>query len=215
MLDQLRHSQGEYNFAGQYQQAPAPLGGGMVKLAWFKQYTTNDQPDKFEMVFQSWDTANKATELNDYSVCTTWGLKEKKLYLLDVLRRRMEYPELKRAIRDHATQFRPTNILIEDKASGTQLIQDLIHEGLYGITRYMPIVDKVMRLHATTNTIENGFVYLPEKASWLPEYLHELTTFPNGKYDDQADSTSQALDWIKDRSSEPGILLGYGSKPAK
>jgi predicted phage terminase large subunit-like protein len=102
------------------------------------------------MVFQSWNTAHKATELNDFSVCTTWGLKEKKLYLLlDVLRRRMEYPEPKRAIRDHTTQFRPTNILIEDKASGTQLIQDLICEGLYGITRYMPTVDKVMRLHST------------------------------------------------------------------
>ncbi len=198
VLDQLRHAQGEYNFAGQYQQAPAPLGGGMVKVSWFKKYTAADLPDTFETVFQSWDTANKATELNDYSVCTTWGLKEKKLYLLNVLRRRMEYPELKRAIRDHVAEFRAKNILIEDKASGTQLIQDLIHEGVHGVTRYAPKIDKIMRLHSTTNTIENGFVFLPEKAPWLTEYLHELTTFPNGKYDDQADSTSQALDWIKD-----------------
>ena len=69
----------------------------------------------------------------------------------------------------------------DQKALGTQFIQDLTHEGLYGITRYMPKVDKIMRLHSTTNTIENGLVYLPEKASWLPEYLHELMTFPNGK----------------------------------
>jgi predicted phage terminase large subunit-like protein len=206
VLDQLRHTQGEYNFAGQYQQTPAPLGGGMVKVSWFKRYATADLPATFETVFQSWDTANKATELNDYSVCTTWGLKNRKLYLLNVLRRRMEFPELKRAIRDHAGEFRAKNILIEDKASGTQLIQALNHEGVHEVTRYVPKMDKIMRLHSTTNTIENGFVYLPEKAAWLAEYLHELTTFPNGKYDDQADSTSQALDWIKDRSSELGCV---------
>jgi predicted phage terminase large subunit-like protein len=205
VLDRLRQVLGEYNFAGQYQQAPAPLGGGMVKVPWFKKYTPADLPNPFETVFQSWDTANKATELNDYSVCTTWGYKEKKLYLLNVLRRRMEYPELKRMIRDHAAEFQAKNILIEDKASGTQLIQELIHEGVYGATRYVPRADKIMRLHLATSTIENGFVYLPEKAPWLAEYLHELAIFPNGKYDDQADSTSQALDWIKDRTTE----LGY------
>ena len=58
-------------------------------------------------------------------------------------------------------------------------------------------MDKIMRMHAVTSTIENGFVHLPDKAAWLGEYLHELTTFPKGKYDDQADSTSQALDWLK------------------
>jgi len=202
VLDQIRHSQGEYNFASQYQQSPAPLGGGMVKVSWFKTYTAADRPEAFETVFQSWDTANKAAELNDYSVCTTWGLKEKKLYLLNVFRRRMEYPELKRTIRDHAAEFHAGNILIEDKASGTQLIQDLKHEGVHGVTPYVPKSNKIMRLHFTTSTIENGFVYLPETAAWLAEYLHELTTFPNGKYDDQADSTSQALDWVRDRLSE-------------
>lgn len=202
VLEQLRHAQGEYNFAGQYQQAPAPLGGGIVKVSWFKTYADADLPDTFEIVFQSYDTANKATELNDYTACTTWGLKEKKLYLLNVLRRRMEYPELKRTIRGHAAEFRAGIILIEDRASGTQLIQELIHDGVPGVTRYVPKGDKIMRLRFTTNIIENGSVFLPENAVWLPEYLHELTTFPKGNYDDQADSTSQALDWIKDRLSE-------------
>jgi predicted phage terminase large subunit-like protein len=201
-LNKLRHALGEYNFAGQYQQTPAPLGGGLVKFAWFKKYAAADLPAPFEMVFQSWDTANKATELNDYSVCTTWGLKDKKLYLLNVLRCRMEYPELHRAIRDHAAEFHPGNILIEDRASGTQLIQELIREGVYGVTPYAPKLDKIMRLQSTTSTIENGFVFLPEKAPWLAEYLHELTIFPNGKHDDQADSTSQALDWIKGNFAE-------------
>jgi phage terminase large subunit-like protein len=64
-------------------------------------------------------------------------------------------------------------------------------------------MDKIMRMHSVTSTIENGFVHLPEKAAWLGEYLHELATFPKGKYDDQADSTSQALDWFKKQYMTP------------
>jgi len=63
-----------------------------------------------------------------------------------------------------------------------------------------------MRLHSVTSTIENGFVYLPDKAEWLAEYLHEMTSFPKGKFDDQCDSTSQALDWIKTGSKCDGFF---------
>jgi len=197
LLNRIRETLGEYNFAGQYQQAPAPLGGGLVKAEWFKTYTTADVPAKFEMIIQSWDTANKPTELSDYSACTTWGIKEKHVYLLHVLRKRLNYPELKRAVVEQARAFSPQTILIEDKASGTQLIQELISEGLHAIKKYDPANQKTMRMNSVTSTIENGFVHLPDKAAWLGEYLHELTSFPNGKYDDQVDSTSQALDWIK------------------
>ena len=62
-----------------------------------------------------------------------------------------------------------------------------------------------MRMHSVTSTIENGFVHLPEKAPWLGEYLHELATFPKGKYDDQADSTSQALEWFKQQYMTPRV----------
>lgn len=209
ILEQLRETQGEYNFAGQYQQSPAPLGGGMVKRAWFRSYTPADRPERFDFVFQSWDTANKASELSDYSVCTTWGVKQKSLYLLHVLRRKMEYPELKRQLCAHATEWAPRNVLIEDKASGTQLVQELIQEGMHGVTRCQSKLEKIMRLHTVTSMIENGFVYLPEKASWLAQYVHELVTFPNGKHDDQTDSTSQALNWIKRSLWEPGILQYY------
>jgi predicted phage terminase large subunit-like protein len=205
ILQNIRETQGEYNFAGQYQQAPAPLGGGIVKAGWFKTYSPNELPPKFEMVFQSWDTANKPTELSDYSVCTTWGVKEKHIYLLHVLRRRMGYPALKRAVTEQAEAFRPKEIVIEDKASGTQLIQELVHDGVHGVRRYEPTMDKIMRLHTVSSTIENGFVHLPEKAEWLAEYLHELTTFPKGKHDDQADSTSQALDWVRQGYWGPGM----------
>jgi predicted phage terminase large subunit-like protein len=203
MLEQIRRTIGEYNFAGQYQQAPSPLGGGLVKQAWFRHYAASELPQTFERVVQSWDTANKATELSDFSVCTSWGIAGKDLYLIDVLRRRMEYPELKRSVREQYERFRPSAVLIEDKASGTQLIQELIREGLYAVTRYQPQCDKVMRMHAQTAMIENGFVRLPERAPWLASYLHELTVFPNGKHDDQVDSTAQMLDWFKRAGQEP------------
>jgi predicted phage terminase large subunit-like protein len=197
VLEHLRHTIGEYNFAGQYQQRPAPAGGGMVKREWFKTYVPGEQPARFDLIFQSWDTANKSTELSDYSVCTTWGRKGKNLFLLHVFRRRLDFPDLRRTIVCLASQYGARNILIEDKASGTQLIQDLIRDGFHSVTRYEPKMDKIMRLHSVTCTIENGLVFLPAKAEWLDEYLHEITTFPHGKFDDQTDSTSQALDWAR------------------
>jgi DNA-binding MarR family transcriptional regulator len=101
----------------------SPQGGGMVKAAWFRSYAANERPEKFDRVVQSWDTANKASELSDFSVCTSWGIKGKDLYLLHVLRKRMEYPELKRAVRQQRDAFEASVVLIEDKASGTQEVR--------------------------------------------------------------------------------------------
>jgi predicted phage terminase large subunit-like protein len=205
-LDRIRRTIGEYNFAGQYQQSPAPLGGGLVKAEWFKRYRENERPERFDRIIQSWDTANKATELSDFSVCTTWGVRGKDLFLLGLFRRRLEYPALKRAVREQQSLFNASEVLIEDKASGTQLIQELIHDGCHGVTRYQPTIDKTMRLHAQTAMIENGFVYIPEAAPWLDEYLHEMTVFPKGKHDDQVDSTAQFLDWFKTPMPNWGIF---------
>jgi predicted phage terminase large subunit-like protein len=207
-LDRIRRTIGEYNFAGQYQQSPAPLGGGLVKAEWFKRYRENERPERFDRIVQSWDTANKATELSDFSVCTTWGVKGKNLFLLAVFRRRLEYPALKRAVREQQSLFAANEVLIEDKASGTQLIQELITDGCHAVTRYQPTCDKIMRLNAQTAMIEN-FVHLPETAPWLDEYLHELTVFPKGKHDDQVDSTAQFLDWFKKPFPGQGIFEFY------
>jgi predicted phage terminase large subunit-like protein len=215
VLASIREVQGEYNFSGQYQQSPAPLGGGMIREAWFKFYSDADTPGKFGLIFQSWDTANKPTELSDFSVCTTWGVRDNHLYLLHVFRKRVGYPALKRAVLEQAKAFSAKTVVIEDKASGTQLIQDLIGEGLHSIQKYEPTMEKIMRLHSVTSTIENGFCHLPEKAEWLAEYLHELATFPKGKFDDQVDSTSQGLDWFKNSSSNDVLgLIGFYKREA-
>jgi phage terminase large subunit-like protein len=145
ILDRIRRTIGEYNFAGEYQHAPAPQGGGMIKSAWFRSYAANKRPDSFGRIVQSWDTANKASELSDFSVCTTWGMRGKDLFLLHVLRERTEYPELKRAVCEQARAFDTNVVLIEDKASGTQLIQELVADGLHAVTRYQPRADKIMR----------------------------------------------------------------------
>jgi predicted phage terminase large subunit-like protein len=215
ILSRMREIQGEYNFGGQYQQSPSPLGGGMIKTHWFKTYTSAELPKEFEFVFQSWDTANKSSELSDYSVCTTWGVYENQLFLLHVLRKRLDYPDLRRVVKQHAEVFKSKNILIEDKASGTQLIQDLQADGVHGTTRYEPQMEKIMRMHSVSSTIENGFVHIPVQAEWLPEFLHELSAFPKGKYDDQVDSTSQALDWSKQGIDRLGVIEWEKKKVAE
>jgi predicted phage terminase large subunit-like protein len=207
----IRQTIGEYNFTSQYQQDPSPPGGAMVKTGWLKFFELGEQPAEFSRIVQSWDTANKATELSDFSVCTTWGVLYKQYYLLDVFRRKLNYPDLKRAVLELAKNHGARTIVIEDKASGTQLIQDLRFEGLLGIIEYKPPpgTDKVMRMHAQTAMFENGLVFLPRTASWLPDFVHELTGFPGTRHDDQVDSTTQFLDYIRgDHSLEVWIKLG-------
>jgi predicted phage terminase large subunit-like protein len=194
-LDTIHRTIGTYNFASQYQQNPVPLEGVIIKRDWLQYYEPHQCPSTFSCILQSWDTANKSGELNDFSVCTTWGAILDSYYLLDVFRKRLNYPELKRAVREKAKQHQASIILIEDKASGTQLIQDLGIEGLCGVRPYLPPpgADKLLRLYSQSAEFESGRVFLPRSAPWLADYLQELLAFPGSKYDDQVDSTTQAL----------------------
>ena len=211
VLESIRATIGETNFAPQYLMRPAPAGGAMIKAAWFARYPSS-APPPFDRVIQSWDTANTVSELADHSVCTTWGLKGPHFYLLNVLRKKLAFPDLKRAVVEQSRLFSPEAILIEDKASGTQLIQDLIHEGLSRVRGVKPEGDKTMRAHAQSATIENGFVHLPTEAHWLADYLAEFAVFPSGRHDDQVDSTMQALAWAKVRPKAQGMIDYWGKK---
>ena len=192
-LADIRQTVGEAVWATQYQQRPAPAGGGLVKDVWFKRYEDSELPSRFDRIVQSWDTANTVEQWSDYSVCTTWGVKGRHVYLLHVFRARLIYPDLKRAVLSQAAMHKATAVFIEDHASGTQLIQELRRDGFGLIRAVKPTGDKKTRMVNQTALIENGFVHIPTKAPWLDEYLHELAMFPNGKYADQVDSTSQAL----------------------
>ncbi len=193
VLNETRLTIGEAQWASQYQQRPAPAGGGMVKEIWFRRFSPSDVPEHWDSVFQSWDTASTMAEWSAYSVCTTWGVRGKSVYLLDVYRARLLYPDLKKKVVELAARFGASRIIIEDNASGTPLIQDLRRDNQRGVEAFKPDGDKEMRMAAQAALIEQGAVYLPREAPWLAEFLHELVMFPNAKYRDQVDSTSQAL----------------------
>src|SRR5215510_11915441 len=161
-LEIHRRAMTDYNFTAQYQQNPQPPSGNIVKREWLKFYGPHDLPEKFDQILQSWDTANKDSELANFSVCTTWGLKDQRMYLLDVFRSKLNFPELKRAVRRLADLHHADVVLVEDKASGTSLIQELRADGFPKVQAAPAIEgDKIMRLHAQTAKIEGGFVRFP------------------------------------------------------
>lgn len=208
VLENTRQGMTEYNFAAQYQQNPQPLSGNIVKRDWLKFYAPEEKPDNFDMILQSWDTANKDTELANFSVCTTWGVKGRTAYLLHVFRKKLEFPDLKKAVRDVATNHKATVVLVEDKASGSSLIQELRAEG-FSIVQAAPALegDKITRLNAQTAKIEGGFVLFPKKADWLEVYLGELLSFPSHKFSDQVDLTVFALAWIAANPKWAGTFI--------
>ncbi|MBF0563418.1 MAG: phage terminase large subunit [Alphaproteobacteria bacterium] len=208
-LEWLRAEQrkiGESTFAGQYQQSPAPKGGGVIKRDWFKMCPPHPIPAQFGRVIQSWDTASMTSDHAAFSVCTTWGVitrfipgseLEVEIHLLDVLRDKMTYSNLKRAVIAKYHRFRPAEILIEQAGSGIQLLQEFVKTAL-PVRACPPQRNKASRMETQTDLIEGGRVFLPATAAWLADYLDEMTKFPKGKYNDQVDSTSQALAFIKE-----------------
>lgn len=208
-LNAIHAAMGEAKFQAQYQQNPLPPAGIYVKPQWFKTYV--DAPPNPDLIFQSWDTASKVENQHDFSVCTTWAIAEKHAYLIDVFRRKLEFPDLKREVHAHAQRFNAENVLIEDTVSGTALIQQLREEGMSIVSAVTVKGEKEMRFMAQTAKIEGGFVHLPRDAHWRDAYVAELTSFPNGAHDDQVDSTTNALKWLSDRSEVPwsGLLRYY------
>ena len=203
-VERMKRDMGSYAWAGQYQQRPAPAEGGIFKADWFRRYAA-PQP-AYEQIVQSWDTANKPSQINDPSCCTTWGVRPDGFDLLQVLVRRLEYPDLKRLVRSQALAFEASAVLIEDKASGQQLLQDLGRETQLPLIGITPVADKITRARAVSALVEAGKVALPTHAAWLTDYEAELMTFPNAANDDQVDSTTQFLNWQKSRgASAPRI----------
>jgi predicted phage terminase large subunit-like protein len=207
-LEQLRQSMSEHHFSAQYQQNPTPREGNMIKAGWLKFYEPGKEPAKFQRIFQSWDTANKAGEMNDYSVCTIWGVVGKIYYLLDVFRKKLIYPDLKKAAIEMHRRYPNSTLVIEDNASGTQLIQDLKREGRMIVKPYNPPAgtDKELRVDAQSVHFENRRVLLPKEAPWLRDYIAELTGFPSAKFDDQVDSTVQFLHFMTQPGAMPLVI---------
>jgi predicted phage terminase large subunit-like protein len=138
-----------------------------------------------------------AGELCDYSVCVVLQVRGEAAFVLDVVRERLDYPDLRRKIIEVHHRWRPvtTNyaLLIENKGSGMSLIQDLKGQGIYAVA-VKPKGEKIIRMNAHTARIEAGSVHLPRRAPWLEEFRKEIMAFPAARYDDQIDALSQALD---------------------
>lgn len=207
-LEQLRRDMGNLTFAAQYQQNPLPTEGNLVKRSWFREFDAAVYLP-MERIIQSWDTGSKTQAANDFSVCTTWGLRDGNMYLLDVWRGKLEMPELCRKVTELSDRYRPYRVLIEDKGAGIALLQALHAQRFYKAFPYNPKGEKIVRLGGITPMIEGGFVHLPRDAPWLDDYLHEICGFPSTKHDDQVDSTSQALLWIQEQGDAGGLFEHY------
>ena len=194
-------------FASQYQQRPAPLGGDIIKGVWFPRYKVLPRIVARKIYA---DTAQKTKERNDYSVFECWGLgTDGRIYLLDLTRGKWEAPELKRRAIDFWNKHKLYDIksssplrqmLVEDKSSGTGLIQD-IAKGEQGKER-IPIkgiersTDKLTRVMDVVSYIESGYVVLPEEASWVSDFIAECEAFTaddTHAHDDQIDPMADAI----------------------
>lgn len=198
---------GSYVWGALYQQHPSPLEGGIIQTSWFKRYKV--LPEEFALIFQSWDTAQKEKDANDPSACTTWGVTEEgNIYLIDVHNKRMLWPELRRTAESLAMKHNPSVVLIEDKSSGTSLVQDLQEHTNIPVLPIEPEGDKVIRAMAVSPLIEAGRVFLPEAAPWLVDYETEIAAFPTGEHDDSTDSTTQALKYFHLNRNTPAFIRG-------
>ena len=200
LIERARIDLGSHAFAAQYQQQPMPDEGGMARPYWFGRYKS--PPESEGRRVQSWDTAIKSGAQHDASVCLTFAEHEGKSYLLDAQVMRHEYPDLKRAFYKLAKQWRPQAILIEDRASGQQLLQDVHRDSHLPVIAMQPKKDKITRFAAISAMLESGRVALPEQASWLAGFEGELFAFPAGTHDDQVDALTQYLDWLRGMSWE-------------
>ena len=201
-LEALRTEIGSLAFSAQYQQAPVPAEGSLIQRAWLRYYDVQPERRAGDVLLLSWDTAMKASETADYSVCTVWLLREEAHYLIDLVRDRLEFPDLKRRAIALHERWRPLATLVEDKGSGTALLQEMRAASLPAIP-FQPSGDKAMRMSAQSVRFEAQSVYLPRAAPWLDELVAELLAFPAGRHDDQVDSISQALEWAAERRRRP------------
>lgn len=201
VLEKQKVAMGTSAFEAQYQQDPVPAEGNMIRAEWLHRYEgTADRSTLGGQIVQSWDTASKDGVNNDWSVCVTALLCHRQVLIVDIWRGKVEFPALQRAAIENARRHRAHAMLVEDQASGMQLIQALRSETPPGVPvpiPRQPELDKKSRVAGISALIENGQVLLPKEAPWLAEFEKELLAFPNGRHDDQVDALSQLLTWAR------------------
>jgi predicted phage terminase large subunit-like protein len=197
VLDRLRRELGPQAFSAQYQQQPITMEGNLIKLEWFGIYEGEPDRSHYTKIVQSWDTATVDAPTADWSVCTTWGYFGGDWDLIDVFRQKLDFPDLRRAMLRLKHFWRPDKVLVEDASSGRGVFQALRAEGHKEVQLWKPHGDKEQRVIDNTAELETGRFCLPEHAMWLDALRSELRAFPMGKHDDQVDSVSQFLTFVR------------------
>jgi predicted phage terminase large subunit-like protein len=197
VLDQIRRELGPAVFSAQYQQNPVVPEGNSIRMEWFRTYEERPERNYFTKVVQSWDTGMSAAPSSDFSVCTTWGFRTDRWYLLDVYRNRLDYPDLRDEITRLWRTWKADRVLIEDAGAGKSVAQDIRINGHFRPVLCKARIDKETRFTGCFGEIEAGHILLPINASWLEAFRSELKAFPLGRHDDQVDSLSQFINYQK------------------
>lgn len=215
---------GPHAFAGQYQQAPVARGGGIVQRDWWQLWPPEEQEGTWyadaevdgkkvrrllfpavEYVLVSVDTAYTEKEENDWSACTVWGVfrdaaRNPKVILLEAWRERVELRALTMRILETARRRKADAVMIEAKASGLSVIQEmrrLMHAGEFSILGEVPKGDKVARLHTVVPAFAAGLIYAPER-KWSEMVIDEVSNFPRSRFKDLTDTVSAGIKKLRD-----------------
>lgn len=185
-------------WAAQYMQEPTSEEGALVKREWWRVWT-RDKPPKCDFIMQSWDTAHGKNDAADPSSVQTWGIwfndeeEQDQLILLDAWTGRKEFPELKKFALEYYKEWEPDSVIIEKKAAGAPLIQELRRIGV-PVQEYTPSrgADKRARINSVADIFASGMVWRPDMR-WAQEVVDEIAEFPNAEHDEAVDCCSQAL----------------------
>ena len=191
----LRYADGKRAWNALYMGRPTSAEGNIFKREWWKYY--NKLPENIQLVGISVDATFKDSDTSDFVAIEVWGKLNGDYYLIDLIKRRMDFPETLRAMRYMADKYpQKHSILVEDKANGSAIISMLKHE-IGGIIAITPKESKVARANAITGIVESGNVYLPEYADFTGEFVEEFASFPNGVNDDLVDACTQFINKFK------------------
>lgn len=206
-LQRTKASMPLWQWNAQYMQDPTAADSAIIKREWIK-WWPNEDPPPVDYIIQSWDTALTTKERSDWSVCHTWGVftrdedNTSNLILLNSAKGKWEFPELKRMAHLQYEEWTPDSVIVEAKASGQPLIDEMRRSGIF-VQDFSPGKgqDKIARLNAVADMFSAGHVWFPETA-WAQAVVEEIIAFPAGEHDDEVDACTLAL-----RRARTGGLL--------
>lgn len=206
-IEKIQQEIGSLNFSAQYLQHPVDIENGLIKQDWLKFYNHQDLPRINSLSrYLSIDCAQGVNPSNDFTAIISVAF-DGNYFVLDILKRKITYPELRKTVIDYLSENKIDAILIEDKSNGSSLIQELKKMN-YNIIAIKPTVGKVDRLNKALIEIESGKVFLPEfNTKWKEDFIKELLSFPNTKHDDQVDALTQIMNWKREYSVNRNLRI--------